>query len=124
MAGLLKTLEKSCERYERINKVHCCHLSGDEFVIVWETKICDVRHTRECFESVQEMLNSIQGQIDSDVPDTGIFFSEFPIPGKMTISAGCTFVETNFSDAKKDANEALDFAKKKRASIGYKGIVD
>ena len=64
-------------------------------------------------------MNSIQGQIDSDLPDT----SDFPIPGKMTVSAGCTEVTTNFSDAKKEANKGLDYAKEKRASVGYGGYL-
>ena len=60
------------------------------------------------------MLDSVQGKIASDVPDRT---NEFPMPGKLTISAGLSTMIHDFSRAKGLANQALDLAKKKRASI-------
>ena len=79
-------------------------------MLVWETKnISNERvNIAKALDSAQKMLNLVQGKIFSDIPGPN---KEFPIPGRMTISAGVAYA-TDFSIAKNDANVALTFAKK------------
>ena len=34
-------LEESTKQHASLKKLHCCHMSGDEFILVWE------RNTRD-----------------------------------------------------------------------------
>ena len=52
--------------------------------------------------------------IKSDVPDPG---RQFPLPGKMTLSAGIFPIGSNFTEGQEMARQGLDFAKKKKATI-------
>ena len=96
--------------------MHCCHLSGDEFVIVWETKFADRAGEGAVIEEIKTMLSSIQGKIKCEDADP---HKEFPRPGRMTISAALVLVFSNFNHAKERANKNLDVAKKNRATIHY-----
>lgn len=60
LADLLRNLEKSVEKYRIIKDIHPTHLSGDEFVIVFETNTKNDGDEVLVAEAVQDMLSSVQ----------------------------------------------------------------
>ena len=122
LADAFKELEKNASKYDKIHKLNAIHMAGDEFICIFETKGMEggknTKHLATALESVESMFGKVQGTIPSDVPADKVNVAGHK--GKLTISAGLTFVVGNFTVAQEHANRALQYAKdNKKAALAY-----